>query len=120
MLGVQFASGGADEAGGVIPMLRVRALELVDDQGRVRAELKILPAQPDLKMPDGTTGYPEGVQMRLFSSQGAPYVKLGALEDGSGLVLGGEGDSYVQVLSRGANPLVKIVNKDGQERTIKP
>ena len=70
-------------------------------------------------MPDGTVGYPEGAQFRMFSSQGAPYVKIGALEDGSGMVLGGD-KSYVQVLSRGAKPFVKIVNKDGQERTYKP
>jgi len=40
------------------PLLRARALEIVDDQGRVRAEIKVFPAQPALKMPDGTTGYP--------------------------------------------------------------
>ena len=53
----------------VAPVLRARALEIVDDQGRVRAEIKVLPAQPNLKMPDGTTGYPEAVQLRLISSQ---------------------------------------------------
>jgi len=44
------------EAQGVAPVLRGRALEIVDDQGRVQAEIKVLPAQPTLKMPDGTTG----------------------------------------------------------------
>ncbi len=41
-------------AQGVTPVLRGRALEIVDDHGRVRAEIKVLPAQPTLKMPDGT------------------------------------------------------------------
>ena len=50
-----------------------------------RAEIKVLPAQPALKMPDGTTGYPETVQLRLISSQGSPHVKLVTTEDGSGL-----------------------------------
>ena len=59
-------------------------------KGRVRAEIKVLPAQPTLKMPDGTTGYPEAVQLRLISSQNSPNVKLVTTEDGSGLVLGGE------------------------------
>ena len=45
-------------AQGVAPVVRARALEIVDDQGRVRAEIKVLAAQPTLKMPDGTTGYP--------------------------------------------------------------
>jgi hypothetical protein len=106
-------------AQGVAPLLRARALEIVDDQGRVRAEIKVLPAQPTLKMPDGTVGYPETVQLRLISSQNSPHVKLGAMEDGSGLVLGGE-KGYAQLLSRGADPFIRIVSKDGRERTIKP
>jgi hypothetical protein len=103
----------------VAPVLRGRAFEIVDDHGRVRAEIKVLPAQPDFKMPDGTTGYPETVQLRLFSSKGGPNVKLAATEDGSGLVLGGD-SAYVQILTRGANPFIKILNKDGRQQTIKP
>ncbi len=103
----------------VAPVLRGRALEIVDDRGRVRAEIKVLPAQPTLRMPDGTTGYPETVQLRLISSQSSPHVKLATTEDGSGLVLGGE-KGYTQLLSRKADPLIKIVTKDGRERTIKP
>jgi hypothetical protein len=103
----------------VAPVLRGRALELVDDHGRVRAEIKVFPAQPNLKMPDGTVGYPEAVQLRLIDSGGGPNVKLVAAEDGSGLVLGGEA-GYVQILSRGASPFLKIVSKDGREHIIKP
>jgi hypothetical protein len=104
----------AQEAPGV---LRGRALELVDDHGRVRAEIKVLPAEPNLKMPDGTIGYPETVLLRLVDSKGGPNVKLAATEDGSGLVLGGE-DGYIQILSRGPRNLVKIVKKDGREQTL--
>jgi hypothetical protein len=106
-------------AQGVAPVLRARALEIVDDQGRVRAEIKVLPAQPTLTMPDGTTGYPEAVQLRLISSQNSPHVKLVTTEDGSGLVLGGD-KGHTQLLSRGTDPFIKIVTKDGRERTIKP
>lgn len=101
------------------PILRCRELYLIDDKGRTRAELKITPPDPDVKMPDGTKGYPESVLFRLFSSEGAPYIKLGASEDGGGMVLGGD-RSYTQLLSRGANPFIKIVNKDGREQTVKP
>src|SRR5678816_2627111 len=73
----------------VVPVLRGRALEIVDDQGRVRAMIKIFPPDPKVKMPDGTTGYPETVLLRLIDSKGAPNVKLAATEDGSGLSLGG-------------------------------
>jgi hypothetical protein len=106
-------------AQGVVPVLRGRALEIVDDQGRVRAEIKVLPEQPAVKMPDGTTGYPETVQLRLVSSQNSPHVKLATTEDGSGLVLGGE-KGYTQLLSRGADPFIKIVTKNGRQRIIKP
>ena len=100
-------------------VLRGSALELIDEQGRVRAEIKVLPADPDVKMPNGTKGSPETVQLRLIDSKGSPHVKLAASEDGSGLVLGGE-KGYVQILSRGTNPYVKIVNGGGQERILKP
>ena len=103
----------------VAPVLRARALEIVDEQGRVRAEIKVLPAQPDLRMPDGTTGYPEAVQLRLISSHGHPNVKLVTIEDGSGLVLGSE-HGHTQLLSRKADPFIKIVTKTGRERTITP
>ena len=35
----------------------------------------MLPTQRALKMGDGTTGYPEAVQLRLVSSQNSPHVK---------------------------------------------
>ena len=103
----------------VAPVLRARGLEIVDDQGRVRAEIKVLPAQPTLQMPDGTRGYPEAVQLRLISSQNSPHVKLVTTEDGSGLVLGGE-KGHAQLLARSMVPFIKIVTNDGRERTIKP
>ena len=103
----------------VAPLLRGRALEIVDDQGRVRAEIKVLPAQPTLKMPDGTTGYPETVLLRLITSKGGPNVKVSTIEDGSGIVLGGE-KGYTQLLSRGHDPFIKIVTKDGREQVFKP
>ena len=72
-------------------------------------------------MPDGTTGYPETVLLRLIDSKGAPNVKIAATEDGSAMSLGGESNpTHVQVLARGSSTSLKLVNKDGQERVIKP
>src|ERR1051326_4108185 len=120
LVGHQLAQGKPDQSKDIMPIIRARAIEIVDEHGRVRAEIKVLPAQPDFKMPDGTKGYPETVQLRLITSQGAPNVKLGATEDGAGLVLGGE-KGYLQHLSRGTNdPFVKIVTNDGREKTMKP
>lgn len=120
LLGFQFAHGSPTRPEpAAVPLIRTRALELVDDQGRVRAELRVTPAQPDLKMPDGTKGYPEAVLLRLITSQNNPNVKLVATEDGAGLVVGGE-KGHVQVLARNSDSFVKIVTGDGREKTIKP
>lgn len=107
----------------VAPVLRGRALEIVDDHGRIRAEIRVFPAQPTLKMPDGTTGYPETVLLRLMDSRNGPHVKLSATEDGSGLSLGAQTGSsgYTQLLSRGLDPFIKVVSGDGRrQQTIKP
>jgi hypothetical protein len=103
----------------VAPLVRTHALEIVDDDGRVRAMIRVFPAQPTLKMPDGTTGYPETVLLRLIDSKGGPNVKIAATEDGAAMSLVGEGNpTQVQLMARGANPSVKLVNKDGQEQKI--
>jgi hypothetical protein len=108
-------------ADGSLTVLRGRALEIVDDHGRVRADLKVYPADPKIKMPDATTGYPETVMLRIYTSKGAPNVKLATTEDGSALVLGGESNPmYAQILSRGTSPLLRLVNKEGREQVIKP
>jgi hypothetical protein len=104
----------AAEAQGVAPVLRGRALEIVDGRGRVRASIAVVPA-------DRTTGYPETVLLRLRTSEGRPNVKIAATEDGSGLILGGESNpTFVQGLARGARTSLKLKNKDGRERLIKP
>jgi hypothetical protein len=104
----------------VAPVLRGRGLEIVDDQNRVRASIKIFP-ETKAKMPDGTLGYPETVLLRLISSKGAPNVKIAATEDGSVVSLAGESNpTYVQLLARGSEPLVKLVNKSGKEQVVKP
>ncbi len=105
----------------VTPVLRARALEIVDDHGRVRAMIKVFPASPNVKMPDGTTGYPETVLLRLIDSKGAPNVKIAATEDGSAVSFAGESNpTYIQLLARGANTSLKLVNKDGRQQVIQP
>jgi DMSO/TMAO reductase YedYZ molybdopterin-dependent catalytic subunit len=96
------------------PVLRGRALEIVDDQGRVRSTLTVLPADP-------RTGYPETVLLRLIDSKGRPAVKIAATEDGSALGLGGESDpTGISMLARGTTTSIKLSNKDGREQTYKP
>src|SRR5262249_60451500 len=73
----------------VAPVLRGRALEIVDDQGRVRAMVRVFPADPSGKMPDGTVGYPETVLRRLINSKGAPTVTTATTNVRSGGGFGG-------------------------------
>jgi hypothetical protein len=121
LLVISLARPGAAGAESVAPVLRGRALEIVDGRGQVRASITVLPADPAVRMPDGTTGYPETVLLRLINSSGAPNVKVAATEDGSALVLGGESNpAHVQILARGANMSLKLNNRDGQVKVITP
>jgi hypothetical protein len=101
----------------VASVLRGRAIEIADDEGRVRASLKVYPASV---LPDGAT-YPETVLLRLMDSEGRPNVKLAATEDGSALALGGQADpTHVQIGARGATASLTLTDKDGRQQLIKP
>lgn len=109
------------EAASTVPVLRGSALEIVDDQGRVRASIKLHPADPKFKWPDGKTGYPETVMFRLIDPNGRPEVKLGASVEGGGLGLIGETDTtHVLLQAEGADARLKLTNKDGKQQLIKP
>jgi hypothetical protein len=114
-------SRSAAASDGVAPVLRGRGLEIVDDRGRVRASIQVLPADPKYKMPDGTVGYKETVLLRLINSEGRPNVKIGAGESGSGLLLAGPDDpTYVQILASDRSTSLKLISEKGREQVIKP
>jgi len=94
------------------PILRARGLEIVDDHDRVRAMIKVFPT---------TNGYPETVLFRLITSQGRPNVKIATTEDGSGASFGGDADpTDIQIMARGTNTSIKLVNQNGQQQLINP
>ena len=112
-----FRALGSAEVISAGSVLRGRALEITDDEGRTRASIRLHPASVQ---PDGTT-YPETVLLRLINSQGTPNVKLAATEDGSGLVLSGEANpTHVQILARGTTTSLKLTDKNGQQHAITP
>ena len=114
--GVEFICMNTDSQ-----VLRGRSLEIVDDRGRVRASLKIHPADPNVRMEDGTRGYPETVILRLITSQGAPHVKLATTETGAGIVLGGDvNPTYAALGSDHDEARLRLVDKDGKMRIITP
>ena len=99
-------------------VIRGRSLEIVDDRGRVRASLSVMPEDPRVKWKGKP--YPETVLLRLITADGRPNVKLGASKSGAALVIGGSSDpTYVQVLAEDGESTVKLVNKAGVERVIK-
>jgi hypothetical protein len=102
-------------------VLRGRALEIVDEHGKVRASLKIHPPDAKVKMPDGSVGYPETVILRLITAEGRPSVKLSATERGSGLVIGAAADpAYVQILSEKKATQIKMIDASGMESVLRP
>ena len=103
------------------PVLRGRGLEIVDERGRVRASITILPADSTVKMPDGTTGYPETVLLRLITSEGRPNVKIGTGAKGAGMLIAGEDDpTYDQIHAEGPRTTLKLSDKDGRVRVFRP
>jgi hypothetical protein len=88
-------------------VLRGRALEIVDDQGRTRAAINVHPA-------DQAGSYPETAILRLVDQNGRPSVKLSTSERGGGLALVSDAEgTYVQLSGRGLT-----VTKDGQHQSI--
>ena len=102
-------------AQGVTSVLRGRALEIVDDQGRVRASLSVLPA--------GTSAhgdrYPETVLLRLITERGRPSVKISTSEEAAGLSLAGPSNTrntYVILEAKGTASSLKIGRASCRER----
>jgi hypothetical protein len=88
-------------------VLRGRALEIIDDQGRTRAAINVHPA-------DQVHSYPETAILRLVDQNGRPSVKLSTSERGGGLALVSDvQETYVQLTGRGLT-----VTKDGQRQAL--
>ena len=100
----------------VLPVLRGRALEIVDSQGRVRAE--ILVHGPETV---GGKLYPETVLFRMADQNRRPVVKFTAAENGSALGLSDDSQGRVQLNAKSdTGNFVKVVNKDGRQQVLKP
>jgi hypothetical protein len=98
-------------------ILRGKALQIVDDAGKVRASIAIYPAE---KLRDGSV-YPETVLLRLITADGRPSVKISTTDEGAGMALSdGQGLSYVQVLASGDDPKINVVDKTGAKAAVLP
>jgi hypothetical protein len=100
-------------------VLRGRALEIVDGQGRVRASINVLPPS---KSPNGED-QAETVLLRLITERGRPSVKIGSSEPTSGLSFAGPTgtkDTYLILQSKGTISSLKLRNEDGREQVVTP
>jgi hypothetical protein len=116
------AAGRPTGAQGTTPVLRGHALEIVDQQGRVRASLIIQPADPSVTTPGGGP-LPETVILRLIDPFGRPSVKIATSDQGSGLSFTGHAtsrDTYVVLKAEGTASSLKLRNEDARERVIQP
>lgn len=92
---------------GTTDVVRTRLIELVDDQGKARATLKVEPQGEAI--------------LRLFDSRGTIRVKLGASADGSGLVLLNEAtEPAIQLLAQDTKATIALSEKDKPKRVIEP
>lgn len=89
------------------PVVRARALELVDDRDKVRARLNV--------EEDGQ------VVFRLVDQKGTIRVKLAAGEDGSGLLLNNQAtEPGIHMLAKPEGSTIRLANTDGKELILKP
>lgn len=89
------------------PIIRARAIELVDDRGQSRALLNV--------EANGETVF------RLRDAKGTIRVKMGASMDGSALLLLTDSTNPgIHALAKSDGTTLTLINKDGQKRTIQP
>lgn len=101
----------------VVPVLRGRALEIVDDRGRVRASITVFPPTTvDSKH------YPETVLFRLADPKSGPVVKIDASENGSGLRFSDDSEHGGAVLSakKGEGAVLQLTDPSGRQQTVRP
>ena len=101
------------------PVLRGRALEIVDAQGRVRASINVL---PPARSPNGGE-QAETVLLRLITERGRPSVKIASSEPASGLSFAGPTgtkDTYLILQAEGTTTSLKLRDENGREQVLRP
>ncbi len=107
LLGALVARSPFASASGTPDIVRARSIELLDERGAVRAQLTV------------ETGG-EAV-FRLRDAKGQVRVKVGASEDGSGLLLLDQAtEPAIHLLAKKGGGTVTLTDKDGRRRSIEP
>jgi hypothetical protein len=122
-------------AQGSPPIVRARALEIVDDRGRVRASITLEASGTAdesvlLKLTSDPTGGPSvhlqtsrggsGLRLIMGNPRGAPGVKLDATTDSAGLRVGDGLDTGIDVTAKPSGNLIRVTNRDGRQQIVQP
>lgn len=106
---VACAATQATHSGRDPDVVRARAFQLVDDAGRIRASLTVLPPKD---------GEDETVLLRMIDAHGRPDVKIGVSDRGAAMAVCGPSDpGCVQLLGEGQ---VKLTDRGGRTLDVKP
>ena len=101
------ASAQAGQLGTHPTVVRAQTIELVDNQGRIRANLKV--------EPDGEAVF------RMMDAKGTIRVKIAAAEDGSGLLLlDDRTEPGVHALAKRQGTTLTLAEKGKEARVLKP
>ena len=117
LLAFQLAQSRPAVAQEALPVLRGRALEIVDGQGRVRASIAVYPPTTV-----NSQLYPETVLLRLTDPKNGPVVKIEASGEGSALGLSDDSEKGgVRLMAKNRTGVfAQVTNRNGRERMIKP
>ncbi len=90
----------------ITPIVRTQAFELVDESGKIRAQINVEKGGE--------------VVFRLRDSKGNIRAKFGAKENGSGLILMDDRtDATVQIRAIESGASITLIDREGRERAVK-
>src|SRR5262249_61456697 len=101
------------------PVMRGRALQIVDERGEVRASISVLPAQVQA---NGEMSK-ETVLLRLITEQGRPSVKISAAEEAAGVMVAGPSttrNTYAVLQAKQTASSLTLRDEDGGQQLIQP
>lgn len=91
----------------VSPILKAQIIELVDNKGQTRAQLKV--------EDDGTAMF------RMRDAQGDIRIKMGVNNDGSGLVLlNNKTEVGIHALAKNSGTTLTLMSENGKKQVIQP
>ena len=107
LAGLIWTSAQSQPAPAAADVLRARLIELVDEDGRTRAQLHL-----------GADG---GGNLRLYGGNGEVRVKLGGTTEGGGLILmDARTEPSVLLAADQRGPVLDLTNANGQQRRVTP